>query len=488
LRDTQNEIAGLVARTREVLNKELQAQAENVARLEQSLKEVQERHQTIAAALQSELDQLAKYEPPLPPPPPKPEEAPLEKLLSSVRNLITATMPDQVLDALAEEAVGMGVRAAVFDVRGKAAWGASARGFGSGLAARDFRSVIIPLNKDNAFRQVYDTGAHVDATLEMLRKNRNLVDKIKPCSDCPILLLPVRSAGAVSAIIYCDAGDSGEPLPVEALNILAEFAGAQIDRLMALGGEIGEEEVAPTPTPEAMEEPAAVPGMKTPPAKGAKPESSASVESDAQATVGVTPPPAAPEEKPPAPDPALEPSPAAEPPVLVPGMSEPVAASSPLKVPELAPAPQPSASSEGVPTPEPVAPEILTPPVKVEPAPEPPPLPKPEPPSLPRPAAVFEISALSEGAQKLHKDARRFAKLLVSEIELYNKVKVADGRKARDLYKRLKSDIDRSRQTFDKRFGKTVTQQFDYFHDELVRTLAQGEAALLGTDYPGPAA
>ena len=102
--------------------------------------------------------------------------------------------------------------------------------------------------------------------------------------------------------------------------------------------------------------------------------------------------------------------------------------------------------------------------------------------------ADFDVAQLSEAEQKVHKDAKRFAKLLVSEIELYNKAKVAEGRKNRDLYKRLKTDIDRSRQTFEKRFGKALSKQFDYFHDELVKTLAANDSAVLGPEYPGPSA
>jgi DNA replication initiation complex subunit (GINS family) len=100
----------------------------------------------------------------------------------------------------------------------------------------------------------------------------------------------------------------------------------------------------------------------------------------------------------------------------------------------------------------------------------------------------FDISQLSEAEQKMHKDAKRFARLLVSEIDLYNKAKVAEGRKNKDLYKRLKPDIDRSRQTFAKRFGKVLDKQFDYFHDELIKTLAANDATVLGPEYPGPAA
>jgi hypothetical protein len=108
--------------------------------------------------------------------------------------------------------------------------------------------------------------------------------------------------------------------------------------------------------------------------------------------------------------------------------------------------------------------------------------------AAPAAPAEVDISQLSEADQKLHKDARRFAKLLVSEIELYNKTKVGDGRKNKDLYRRMKTDIERSRQTFDKRFGKTLGKEFDYFDDELVKTLAGNDPSVLGPEYPGPSA
>ncbi len=88
--------------------------------------------------------------------------------------------------------------------------------------------------------------------------------------------------------------------------------------------------------------------------------------------------------------------------------------------------------------------------------------------------------------QKLHNDARRFARLLVSEIKLYNEQKVLDGRKHSDLYDRLKEDIDRSRQMYDKRVSALVAAKYDYFYDELVNTLAEGDAVKLGRDCPGP--
>lgn len=97
-------------------------------------------------------------------------------------------------------------------------------------------------------------------------------------------------------------------------------------------------------------------------------------------------------------------------------------------------------------------------------------------------------SAASTGGEeeKAHNDARRFARLLVSEIKLYNEQKVSEGRRSGDLYDRLKEDIDRSRQMYEKRVTPSVAAKFDYFYDELVGTLAEGDPSKLGSDCPGP--
>jgi hypothetical protein len=96
-----------------------------------------------------------------------------------------------------------------------------------------------------------------------------------------------------------------------------------------------------------------------------------------------------------------------------------------------------------------------------------------------------EAPKLSED-EKLHSDAKRFARLLVSEIKLYNEHRVSEGRSHRDLYTRLKRDIDRSREMYEKRVSPTVTHKVDYFHDEVVRILGENDPGTLGHDYPGP--
>lgn len=94
---------------------------------------------------------------------------------------------------------------------------------------------------------------------------------------------------------------------------------------------------------------------------------------------------------------------------------------------------------------------------------------------------------VGEDERRLHNDARRFARLLVSEIKLYNEQKVKEGRDSSDLYERLKEAIDRSREMYDKRVQPPVAAKFDYFHYELVNTLAEGDDNKLGASYPGSA-
>jgi hypothetical protein len=97
-------------------------------------------------------------------------------------------------------------------------------------------------------------------------------------------------------------------------------------------------------------------------------------------------------------------------------------------------------------------------------------------------AAAAPAPATEEG--ELHKKARRFAKLLVEEIKLYNQPKVEEGRQHKDLYDRLKVDIEKSRATYDKRYAESAVASADYFTQELVRILADNDISLMGAGFP----
>lgn len=90
---------------------------------------------------------------------------------------------------------------------------------------------------------------------------------------------------------------------------------------------------------------------------------------------------------------------------------------------------------------------------------------------------------VDEDERRSHSDARRFARLLVSEIRLYNEQKVTEGRESGDIYESLKEAIDRSREMYEKRVQPEVSAKFDYFHYELVNNLADGEEEKLGAGY-----
>lgn len=91
--------------------------------------------------------------------------------------------------------------------------------------------------------------------------------------------------------------------------------------------------------------------------------------------------------------------------------------------------------------------------------------------------------AVSSEDQETHRKAQRFARLLVDEIKLYNQAKVAEGRKNKDLYDRLKEAIEKSRATYHKRYGNTVAGSAKYFEDEVIRSLAEDDASILGANF-----
>jgi hypothetical protein len=157
---------------------------------------------------------------------------------------------------------------------------------------------------------------------------------------------------------------------------------------------------------------------------------------------------------------------------------------------EAGPAPYVSGTIKPSPAPGPAPAPVLRPGTQpgrgtapvFTPAAPPPLAPAPVPPARPAapPAAAPPSRGLSAEDQKAHDDAKRFARLVVSEIKLYNEAKVTEGRKTKDIYERLKEDIERGRQMYHDRVAQSVRDTSDYFHDELVRILAGGDAHALG--------
>lgn len=104
-----------------------------------------------------------------------------------------------------------------------------------------------------------------------------------------------------------------------------------------------------------------------------------------------------------------------------------------------------------------------------------------------RAVAVATVSSPSEWTpeeREVHTRAQRFARLLVDEIKLYNQSQVAEGCAHHDLYDRLKDDIEKSRASYNKRYGNSPAASADYFSKELVRILADNDVSLLGANFP----
>jgi hypothetical protein len=116
--------------------------------------------------------------------------------------------------------------------------------------------------------------------------------------------------------------------------------------------------------------------------------------------------------------------------------------------------------------------------------------------SAPIPGGSLEASAMaglshhaapdassSSDDEEIHRKAQRFARLLVDEVKLYNQAKVAEGRKNRDIYDRLKEAIEKSRAIYQKRYGNTIAASGNYFQHEIVRSLAEDDLSIMGANF-----
>jgi len=97
--------------------------------------------------------------------------------------------------------------------------------------------------------------------------------------------------------------------------------------------------------------------------------------------------------------------------------------------------------------------------------------------------AADTLAQLSPEDAEIHRKAQRFARLLIEEVKLYNQAKVAEGRKNKDLYDRLRDDVEKSKAAYHKRYGQTVAASADYFNQELIASLAEDDISLLGPNF-----
>ena len=99
--------------------------------------------------------------------------------------------------------------------------------------------------------------------------------------------------------------------------------------------------------------------------------------------------------------------------------------------------------------------------------------------------AAFDVANLSAELQDLHKRANRVAKVAMQDIQLLQPKEVRMGREHKDICVRLRSDIDKARKEYDRRFRAIQDHPVDYFHHWMVEILAGGDSNALG-EYPYP--
>jgi hypothetical protein len=354
------------------------------------------------------------------PVPQKKKSIDLESLADLMKKLDQQQTQSEILNSLLMHIASWVGRAVLFVVKGNVASGWAALGLGNDWNTNRVRSIRLDLDKQNILKEVTTSGELSHGTGDKYPDNGEIYLTIGSRFPKSVVACPIRVRGKIAGILYADLEDdfSERPDLPDLLFLATRSAGFAIDLLP----------LKPKTAPVAAKEAApAVPHAD------------------------VSPPPSVP---PPLPEVEI-----VKPQLMVP--VEPVAVA-PEPVESIEPVtaeeePETIAQAVAAAVPEPEEAEGTL----VMPAYAPPPI-------------------LSEEEQKLHDDAKRFARLLVSEIKLYNEAQVAAGREHRDLYDRLREDIERSRQMYQNRVPNHIHTSTNYFYEELVKTLANGDPTLLG--------
>jgi len=348
----------------------------------------------------------------------------------------------EILKALVNRASSFAPRVAFFVIKGEQATGWRGRGFEGTVGDEAIQQISLSLSADTVVGSAAKgletwsggPGSHSEDHLLLNRLGEEPAQRI--------VSIPLIVRGRAVAVLYADsAGLDSDSISLEALETLVTVAGMAVEllsasRTAAAPKRVAEEAPAPAPAPEPEPSYAPISEYSEPPAAPVEPAFSDTIQ-------GYQPIVAEPE-----------------------SLVEPVADDEPAGVFEAPPV-------EAAPVEE-----TWTTPSEPEAAP-----------STPRRRygqdAELPVEVHGEEERRLHNDARRFARLLISEIKLYNEQKVAEGRIEHDLYDRLREYIDRSREMYDKRVKAEVAARYDYFHGELVNTLAEGDVSKLGANYPG---
>ena len=372
----------------------------------------------------------------------------LEDLHHAVVALDAAGSQGEILDSLVAGCARFASRCAVFLVRDGQVAGWTSRGFSR--SDGDMRAISFPVEPGTPWAHLSD-----DAGTIALRGDQcgPICDRLGGDGPEDGLLVPFVLNNQTAAGVYCDRVGADDALDVAALQLLTFIASQVLENLPVRDR-----------------------------------ASTSTLRLAADAADAATAEPEMPAEAPPEPETATVPeitSPAIEVEIEEDGPDDFFKPDAGADFPEPEP-PAPMATAEAPPEPEP-EPTAEIPPLGEEP---PPPAilsdatTQVQPPSdLEGPGWAFTGGGASgtEGSdESQHEEARRLARLLVTEVKLYNEELVEKGRQKGDVYSVLREDIDRSRQIFEDRIAEDVRADNDYFHEALVRILAGGDPSVLG--------
>jgi len=364
-----------------------------------------------------------------------------------------------ILNTLVNRAAAFTPRLAFFVVKNERATGWRARGLEGTVGDDAVREISLPLTAETLLSRAATSRSTWSGAPGTNADDDQLISKLGDEPPQRMVAIPLVARDKCVAVLYADsAALEPEAINLEALETLVRVTSMSVELL-------------------ALKRPAPRPVERT---HTAQPSSSAPAARPfvtAEATL-------APRREEDANTNALRAAPAAP----VEATHEPTLVAEPREERGI----EPSFSTEARPPAAPetsMASERATPSPVIAAAPFAPPVAAPLGGSSRRSGADAELPIeVGEDERRFHNDARRFARLLVSEIKLYNEQKVRDGREQGNLYERLREEIDRSRQMYDKRVAPNVASRYDYFHHELVNTLAEGNADRLGAGYPGASA
>lgn len=362
-----------------------------------------------------------------------------------------------ILKALVNRASSFAPRVAFFVIKGEQATGWRARGFEGTVGDDAIQQISMPLSADTVIGSVARGRATWSGGPGSHSEDHLLLNRLGEEPAQRIVAIPLNARGRAVAVLYADsAGLDSESINLEALETLVTVAAMAVELLSVARNapkRAAEQAAAPAP----VQEPAYQPESEyvAPPPAEVEPSYAASETFQ-----------------------SYEPEPA---PVQPEAFVEAIPVDEPAGVFEDT---QPQEASSFVQTGNEYSEQDTVPYYQQQEQEL-----QPEQPQQQRKRygqdAELPVEVSGDEERRLHNDARRFARLLISEIKLYNEQKVAEGRSEHDLYDRLREYIDRSREMYDKRVKPEVANRYDYFHGELVNTLAEGDVSKLGSNYPG---